>query len=59
MADEKAPVARLALSVREAAAALGVSEKSVRRLVDRGLLKPCRALRHLRIPVGQIAQLLS
>jgi excisionase family DNA binding protein len=42
-------VPRLAYSVREVAAMLNVSSKSVRRLVDRDLLKASRALRHLRI----------
>jgi hypothetical protein len=40
-------VPRLAYSLRETAESLGVSEKSVRRLVARRLLNPSRALRHL------------
>jgi len=43
-------VCRLAYSVAETATILGISEKSVRRLVDRGLLPANRALRHLLIP---------
>ena len=43
------PPPRLAFSVREAAQMLGVSEKTVRRLIDRKLLRASRALRHLRI----------
>jgi excisionase family DNA binding protein len=50
---------RLAYSVRETAAMLGVSEKSVRRLVVRGLLRPSRALRHLLIPRSEIERLLK
>lgn len=40
-------VERMAFSVKETALLLGVSEKTVRRLVERQLLHPCRALRHL------------
>jgi len=40
---------RLAFSVQETAAMLNVSTKSVRRLIDRGLLSASRGLRHLRI----------
>jgi excisionase family DNA binding protein len=43
-------------SVKEAAAALNVSEVTVRRLIARGLLRPSRALRHLRIPKEQIEE---
>src|SRR5437016_4590162 len=39
---------RLAFSVKEVALILGVSEKTVRRLVQRGLLRSSKALRHLR-----------
>lgn len=45
---------RLAYSVRETAWLLGVSEKSVRRLISRGLLHPSRSLRHLRISKDEI-----
>jgi excisionase family DNA binding protein len=38
---------RMAFSVKETAALLGISEKTVRRLVERKLLNPSRALRHL------------
>jgi excisionase family DNA binding protein len=50
---------RLALSIKETAAALGISTISVRRLINRGLLRPNRALRHLRIPAGEIERFLS
>lgn len=50
---------RLAYSVRETASMLGVSEKSVRRLVVRGLLRPSRALRHLLIPRSEIERFLK
>jgi excisionase family DNA binding protein len=41
-------------TIREAAVYLSISEKTVRRLVDRGLLKPSRALRKLLIPVSEL-----
>lgn len=50
---------RLAYSVKEAADLLGVSEKSIRRLIDRGLLKASRALRHLLIPKKEIERFLE
>jgi excisionase family DNA binding protein len=50
---------RLAYSVQETAALLGVSDKTVRRLVDRKLLRVSRALRHLRIPKKEIERFLE
>ena len=50
---------RLAFSVKEVAAILGVCEKSVRRLVARGLLRPSRALRHLRIARSEVEKFLE
>jgi len=50
---------RLAYSVKETAALLGLSEKTVRRLIDRGLLKASRALRHLLIPKKEIDRFLE
>ena len=52
-------IARLAYSIKETADALGVSPISVRRLINRGLLRPNRALRHLLIPAGEIDRFLS
>ena len=49
---------RLAFSVRETALALGVSEKTVRRLIDRRLLRVSRALRHILIPRAEIERFL-
>lgn len=45
--------------VGEAAHFLGVSPKSVRSLIERGLLKPSRVLRHILIPVEQLEALLA
>jgi hypothetical protein len=41
-------------TIPEAAIALNVSEKSIRRFIVRGLLKPSKALRKKLIPVKQI-----
>ena len=50
---------RLAFSVKETADVLGVSEKSVRRLVVRRLLNPSRALRHLLISKKEVERFLE
>jgi len=55
----KVALPRRAYSIREVAAALGICERSVRRLIARGLLKPCRVLRHLLIPAEQLEELLK
>jgi excisionase family DNA binding protein len=49
---------RLAYTVKETAQMLGISEKSVRRLIDRGLLRTSKALRHLLIPRSEIERFL-
>ena len=50
---------RMAFSVQETAGLLGVSEKTVRRLVARRLLCPSRALRHLLIARREIERFLQ
>jgi excisionase family DNA binding protein len=50
---------RLALSVRETAEALGLCEKTVRRLIHRRLLRASTALRHLLIPRSEIIRFLE
>jgi len=50
---------RLALNLQGTAAALGISEISVRRLVRRGLLRPSRALRTLVFPLKEIERFLA
>ena len=50
---------RLAFSVKETAAMLGLSEKTIRRLIARGLLRPSRALRHLLISKKEIERFLE
>lgn len=54
------PAERLAYSIEEAAALLGVHYFSVYRLVQRGKLKACRALRgKLLIPRTELMKLLK
>jgi hypothetical protein len=49
-----------ALKLREAAEYLGgISIPTMHRLVDRGLLKPNRALRHLLFPVTELQRFLE
>ena len=50
---------RLAMSVRETAMALGLSDKTIRRLIDRGLLRASRSLRHILIPRTEIDRFLK
>lgn len=50
---------RLAFSIQETADALGVSTKSVHRLLHRGLLKSCRALRRHIISKTEIERFLE
>ena len=52
-------VLRLAYSVSETATMLGVCDKTVRRLVHRGLLRPSRAIRHLLISRKEIDRFLE
>ena len=44
----------LFFTVREAAAILNVSDKSVRRFIKRGLLNPSKAIRKILIPREQV-----
>ncbi len=54
------PTERLAYSVEEAAAMLGVHYFSVYRLIQRGKLKVCRALRgKLLVPRDELLKLLK
>ena len=56
----QAPPERLAYSVQESADLLGVNYFSVYRLIQRGKLKPCRALRgKLLVPRAELLRLLK
>jgi excisionase family DNA binding protein len=57
--ERPAEVRRRAFSIREAATILNVSQISVRRLIQRGLLHPNRTLRHLRISESEITRFLA
>jgi excisionase family DNA binding protein len=55
----QAPI-RGALKLKDAAKYLGgVSDITVRRLIERGLIKPNRVLRHLLIPVSELDRFLT
>jgi excisionase family DNA binding protein len=47
-----------ALQVKGACAFLNISKPSLYRLVDRGLLKPNRSLRHLLFPIAELERFL-
>ena len=49
---------REAYKIKEAATIIGVSQATIRRAIDRGLLKPCRAFRHPLIPADQLSRLI-
>lgn len=58
--EQVAEQERLAYSVQEAAALLGVDYFSVYRLIQRGKLRPCRALRgKLLVPRSELLRLLK
>jgi excisionase family DNA binding protein len=48
-----------AVKLKDAAEYLGVSPISVRRLIERGLIKPNRALRHVIIPLSELTRFLA
>ena len=56
---EKVQLPRVSYKVKEAAAIVGVSQATIRRAIDRGLLKPCRHFRHPLIPADQLTRLVS
>ena len=57
-AAEARPFAPMAYKLKDAARELSISEKSVRRLIARGLIKPSRALRHVLVPATELAEFL-
>lgn len=50
---------RIALKIGEAAEAIGVKPITIRRMIDRGILKPYRGIRHPLIPVKQLTDLMK
>ena len=60
VARETVPIALGAMKLKDAAKYLGgVSQITIRRLIERGLIKPNRALRHLLIPVSELDRFLA
>jgi hypothetical protein len=60
MKEKPKPAAQGALKLKDAAKYLGgLSQITVRRLIERGLIKPNRALRHLLIPVSELDRFLA
>ncbi len=58
LATEQKGVPRLGFSLKETAYTLGTSYASVLRLIDRGLLKPSRALRTTIVPRTEVERFL-
>ncbi len=56
-ADKTLP--RISYKIKEAAQMCGVSQITIRRAIDRGLLKPCRSFRHPLIPADQLEKLIG
>lgn len=50
---------RISVKIKEAAQICGVSPITIRRAIDRGLLKPSRAFRHPLIPIDQLEKLIG
>jgi len=59
MADTKLQIAPAALKVKDACKYLGgISPSGLRRLIDRGLIKANRAMRHILIPTAELDRFL-
>jgi hypothetical protein len=56
-ADKTLP--RISYKIKEAAQICGVSPITIRRAIDRGLLKPSRAFRHPLIPADQLEKMIG
>jgi predicted site-specific integrase-resolvase len=50
---------RISYKISEAAQIVGVSPITIRRAINRGLLKPCRKFRHPLIPADQLRKLVE
>jgi excisionase family DNA binding protein len=57
--NEQGQDKRLAFKITEVAEMLGVSESSVRRLIDNGTLRSIGKLRHILIPKSEIDRFLD
>ena len=56
--NNNAVINRKALKIAETAGALGVTPVSIRRAIQRGMLRPCRAFRHVLISMEEIERFL-
>jgi len=56
-ADKTLP--RISYKIKEAAQICGVSPITIRRAINRGLLKPCRSFRHPLIPADQLRRMVE
>jgi excisionase family DNA binding protein len=59
MKEKTEPVARGALKLKPAARYLSVSEITLRRQIERGLIRPNRSLRHLLIRIFELDRWLA
>jgi excisionase family DNA binding protein len=59
MAESRTDIRPRAFSIAQAATILAISPVSVRRLIGRGLLRPNRTLRHIRITEAEINRFLA
>jgi len=59
MTTQDSVIAVQAVKTREAARRLSVTDKTIRDLVRRGLLKPNRATRHLIFPIEELERFLK
>ena len=50
---------RLAYKLKEAAQLVGVSEVSIRRAIEKGQLRVCRAFRHILVPASELEKLIG
>ena len=50
---------RITFKLKEAAQLMGVSEISIRRAIEKGQLRPCRAFRHILIPASELEKLIG
>jgi excisionase family DNA binding protein len=59
MRENENSISASALKTKQAAQRLNLSEKTVRDLVKRGLIRPNRCTRHLLFPVAELERFLQ
>jgi excisionase family DNA binding protein len=50
---------KLTVKIKEAAEILGISQSSIRRLIQRGEIRVCRKFRHPLVPIREIEKFLE